>query len=255
MEGQMEMAMPEPNESSIRARVEELFELILAQEALESNFFSIFPTLPEVFENVKRFVQEREHAEKAGESMLCAQVEQGEIFPIYVKGFVNRYLNRGGSATLKQADDIDNRLWLVALNNVAELIKKMGLNPVLVSPNGATDHIKRALHAYLMKNAIAMRRKKIDSPLNFDIPVDRIPPNHFRYRVHTDTSGLSVLHCPMYFGDPKVFGGMLSTPVDGFIAPGTYLFWTDKDEDALISPPQNAKQLEILTEDEAHLRA
>jgi hypothetical protein len=116
-----------------------------------------------------------------------------------------------------------------ARTQLAYVAERAGNHVVDLAPLEARRVVRRGLTGYLERRLAA--REEARRPLRrVSDALRRIPPAGpaspgLPFRVETRSSGLRIHWSPAYFFEPdNVFTFGLSTPVDGWLAPGRYIF-------------------------------
>lgn len=119
----------------------------------------------------------------------------------------------GGSDTPDDLPYNGVTLAAAARGRLARDVERAGASTVDLAPEDARRHVRSRLARFLERRLAA--QEKAADPSAPGLP----------FRVMTRGSGLRIHWSPAYFFEPgHVFAFGLSTPVDGWLAPGRYIF-------------------------------
>lgn len=145
-----------------------------------------------------------------GESLPCVLLDEGAPVPVDVLGTA-RGLPQGRGKSRQELQPI-----------TAEFLESLGLRVGFYSASEAEGFIFDRLTEFLRSRLKGPRSESIS--LRDEIQI--LPPSPgLSFTVETLTHGLRVHYSAAYFFNPhNVFGSSLTSPVDGWIQPGRYVF-------------------------------
>jgi hypothetical protein len=208
------VAVPDPEwrdaaDAEVRGPAEELAERLVYADGSEDLFEAVVEVgrgenleLQDVHSSLEQFNRQHRVLLHLDVGFPCVDVPGGVPLPV---------------ALSLEAPDEDAETARVRLTGESEQLRLGDGEVHPHHPDEARGFLRRRLAPFLASR-IATGRDAALAP----------PNNGFPFRVETPgRTGLRVHYSPAYFFDPtNVFGSVLSTPVDGLLLPGRYVFGT-----------------------------
>jgi hypothetical protein len=167
---------------------------------------------------IQRFTRQAKALDGANHPFPCIWTDGDRRGPVPVD--MDAFLAvLGVDAVLKLQSDLSME---ALVKELQQAVKRLGLEPTQAPVDDVRHYFRTRLTDFIARNEAKVPGGK-DSRHRSVPPAGNVGAR-LPFRVITETRGLRVHYSPAYFFDPtSVFGGP-SSPVDGFLAPGRYIF-------------------------------